>query len=501
MLTLGQHLRSSDAPRPALRGRFPLSTFSFLLFRSAVRSPWSVVRSLAVAALLTCSATHAAVNCEILFSFGSAPAQGRRPYSGVVVGQDGALYGTTIQGGTNSAGTVFKICPDGTGYALLHTFLTNGIDGQSPVAVLQANDGKLYGTTSIGGTNKAGTIYRLNNDGSGYSVLHTFGSLAGDGQNPQAGLIEGKDGALYGTTFFGGGQDLGAVFKLNKDGSTYRVLLSFSFSNSDGTNPDTALVQGLDGVLYGATFFGGTNDAGAVFKLNSDGTGYAVLRSLTGANGDGKNPDAALMQAGNGVLYGTTYSGGSNAVGTVFKLSTNGTGYAVLHHFGSTGTDGRNSLGPLSAGDDGFLYGTTYLGGAGAGVIFRIALDGTSYVILNSFSVLSGTDGQNPRSGLAPASDGAFYGTTWSGGANGFGTVFRFLPPQKPAMFDAAVAGNAVQVRFTGIGGYKYDVHRSTNLVDWTSLKTLTMPASGIATNLDTSPPPGVGLYRAAWVP
>jgi len=471
---------------PFVVGRsFQLSVFSFSAFSLFLSAFFST----------------AAMNYETLLSFGAEISQGRRPYSGIVIGQDGALYGTTIQGGTNSVGTVFKLNADGTGYTLLHTFLTNGIDGQSPVALLQASDGILYGTTSIGGTNKAGTVYRLNTNGSGYTLLHTFGSIVGDAQNPQAGLIEGADGALYSTAFFGGAEDAGAVFKLTKDGSGYRVLYSFSLNNAGGINPDTALIQGLDGALYGTTFLGGPDNAGTVFKMTIEGTGYAVLQNFTGANGDGKNPDAALLQAGNGFLYGTTYSGGSNAVGTIFNLTTNGASYAVLHHFGSAGADGRSPLGPLLQARDGALYGTTYLGGVGAGVIFKLALDGTGYAILNSFS-LAGSDGQNPRSGLAQAGDDFFYGTTWVGGAHSLGTVFRFQPPgPRPTMIDAAVAGSAIQVRFSGIGGNHYELFRSTNLVDWISLTTLTMPASGVATNLDVSPPPGLGLYRASWVP
>src|SRR6266550_498721 len=185
----------------------------------------------------------AATHYQTLQSLGQTGASGQKPYAGVVTGNDGALYGTAVQGGTNGAGTVFKLNLDGSGYGVLHTFLTNGVDGRSPGALIRGSDGMLYGTTSIGGTGNAGTAYRLNRDGSGYSLLHTFKSVVADGLNPQGGLAEGSDGALYGTTFFGGSNDMGTVFKMNKDGSNYRVLVHFSLS-AEGLNPDTAVVEG-----------------------------------------------------------------------------------------------------------------------------------------------------------------------------------------------------------------------------------------------------------------
>jgi uncharacterized repeat protein (TIGR03803 family) len=447
------------------------------------------------------TSARAAAHYQELKSLGLADAAGQRPYAGVVPGNEGALYGTTSQGGSNSAGTVFRLNQGGSGYTTLHTFTTNGVDGRSPNALIPGTDGALYGTSSIGGSNRVGTVYRLNQDGSSWSVLHHFGSIPADGQYPQAGLGEGSDGALYGTTFFGGTNDSGTVFKLNKDGSGYKVLRSFSGLSGDGGNPDTALVQGTDGTLYGTTFFGGTNDSGTVFKLNKDGTGYRVLNRFTGGPGDGENPDAALTQGSDGLLYGTTYSGGSNGVGTIFGLATNGASYSLLHVFARTGSDGQNPLAALLEARDGSLYGTTYSGGSnGVGTIFRLNKDRTGYSVLRSFSSTGG-DGQNPHAGVVLGSDGAFYGTTWSGGAAGLGTVFRLFPPQTPDMIDAAMLGNAVRVRFAGMSGYNYQVLRSTNLASWSVLTTVTVPASGIGTNTDNAPPGPGAVYRAAWVP
>src|SRR5262249_27783205 len=159
---------------------------------------------------------------------------------------------------------------------------------------------------------------------------------------------------------------LGTVFKLKKDGTSFSILRHFSPIGADGASPDTALLQGRDGMLYGTTFFGGNGDAGTVFKINTNGTGYSVLLRFSGLASDGQNPDAALSQGSDSALYGTTYSGGTNGAGTIFKLGTNGSpaSYAVLHTFTSTGGDGQKPLSALLEARDGLMYGTTYSGGS-----------------------------------------------------------------------------------------------------------------------------------------
>lgn len=455
-----------------------------------------------VAAGLTLSASAQNIQYQRLLSFGASAAPGRHPYAGVIQADNGALYGTTAQGGVSNAGTIFRLSSAGSNPTNLHTFGLVAGDGQTPMALVQGSDGALYGTTSDGGTNKTGTTYKINKDGTGYQVLHNFGSLVADGANPQAGLVEGTDGFLYGTTFFGGSNDLGTIYKLKKDGSGYSILRHFSPSGGDGQDPDTALLQGRDGVLYGTTFFGGTNDTGTVFKVNTNGTGYLVLRSFSGLASDGQNPDATLSQGSDSALYGTTYSGGTNGAGTIFKLNTNGspTSYSVLHTFTSTGGDGQKPLSALLEARDGLLYGTTYSGGSnGLGTVFILNKDGTGYAVVHNFS--GSGDGQNPHAGLVQGSDLALYGTTWNGGDSGVGTVQRFLPVPTPQMIDVALAGNSVKVRFSGVSSNHYQVYRSTNLVSWSLLSTVTMPASGIGTNIDANPPFPAACYRAAWVP
>ncbi len=259
---------------------------------------------------------------------------------------------------------MFTLNKDGSGFRVLHSFAGSGGDGQHPFAgLIEGSDGALYGTTVGGGSNGVGTAFTLNKDGSRYGVLHNFHTNGFDGANPFAGLVEGSDGALYGTTRDGGSNGVGTVFTLNRDGSRYGVLLSFRPDGFDGQNPSAGLVEGSDGALYGTTCNGGSNGVGTVFTLNRDGSCYGVLCSFRPDGSDGQNPSAGLLEGSDGILYGTTYNGGSNGVGTVFKLNKDGRAYTAVLSFGGLGGDGANSSAGLVEGSDGALYGTTVGGG------------------------------------------------------------------------------------------------------------------------------------------
>ncbi len=382
---------------------------------------------------------------SVLYEFSSTGGDGKYPTAGLMEASDGVLYGTTPDGGVH-AGTVFKLNRDGSSYAVVRRFTGLGGDGSGPRAgLVEGSDGALYGTTAGNGSLvSVGTLFKLDKDGNGYRVLHSFTGFGGDGYDPQA-LVKGSDGALYGTTSGGGSSAFaGTVFKLNQDGSGYRVLYSFIGTGGDGSGPEAGLVEGMDGALYGTTPFGGIANAnnpdglGTVFRLNRDGSGYTVLRRFSGTSGDGSNPQASLLEGMDGALYGTTYRGGiTNAIvnpdgfGTVFKMNRDGTGYAVLRRFNPTGGDGSGPQAGLVEGRDGALYGTTREGGSySGGTVFKLNKDGSSYSVLRSLGG-SVTDGSVPN-GLMIASDGALYGTTFLGGDIGFGTVFKLFssPPQ-----------------------------------------------------------------------
>ena len=200
------------------------------------------------------------------------------PQAALVSGPDGALYGTTCEGGSSGAGTIFRVHNDGTGFQVLRDFQTNNVDGQKPYAALiLAQNGMLYGTTYAGGTNNLGTVFRLGIDGANYLILHNFTTNAADGRNPYAALVQGTDGVLYGTTYAGGNGIYlsGTVFRLNSDGTGYTILRNFTGGPTDGANPRDGVVQGSGGALYGTTYAGGSANQGTLFRLNADGTGYS----------------------------------------------------------------------------------------------------------------------------------------------------------------------------------------------------------------------------------
>jgi uncharacterized repeat protein (TIGR03803 family) len=226
------------------------------------------------------------------------------------------LYGTAHDGGTSGGGTVFAVNTDGTGFTTLYTF-TGVSDGASPFAGLILSGDTLYGTTSEGGTSSDGTVFAVNTDGTGFTVLHTF-TGSSDGAYPRAGLILSGN-TLYGTASDGGSfENSGTVFAVNTDGAGFTTLYTFT----GGGSPAAGLI--LSGnTLYGTTIGGGTSLYGTVFGVNTDGTGFTVLHSFTFGS-DGAEPHAGLILSGN-TLFGTAedggVSGGSGGLGTVFSLS------------------------------------------------------------------------------------------------------------------------------------------------------------------------------------
>ena len=494
---------------------------------------------------------------QLLKSFGNVSQSGSNP-TGLLVGADGNLYGITRAGGLYNSGTVFRMNPDSYSYDVLRAFGTNITDAQTPVTLLQARDGLLYGMTSGGGDNGQGVVFRMATDGSGYTNLHSFGTVLNDAYIPEA-LIQGADGLLYGVAQTGGSNYYGAAFKLTTNGSAYQVFYSFgndfvSTSSSsfyaDGTSP-VAIMQGTDGALYGVTQQDGSNavgvvyklstngstfgsrfmisarppttrkrrsawprgpmdfflawlaaapnQMGAIFTLNTNGLVYSVYpflhrhhgrRSDAGLRNDsrpgrclvwhhlvrGRRParrnrvpherrrhrirgDPALrhhhvaflrhlqhrsgrnrapLQGANGMLYGATIYGGTtgegaslgSGAGTLFTLATNASSYAVIFNFSSSGGDGQMPVGALWPGADGWFYGVTESGGPGGqGSVFRINSSG-GYQIIYGFG-LDPIDGYIPMGGVRQGPDGMLYGTTAEGGyggGNGFGTVFKLSP-------------------------------------------------------------------------
>jgi len=352
----------------------------------------------------------------------------------LIQASDGNFYGTTQEGGTYDNGTVFQLTPAGT-YTVLYSFAGGASDGSGPNAgLVQATDGSLYGTTYYGGVSNLGTVFKIQTGAANTPViLYSFGDGASDGANPVAGLVQATDGSLYGTTLQGGAGNLGTVFKIQTGAANTPVILhSFGDGASDGGLPDAGLVQATDGFLYGTTYFGGANDVGAVFKIQTGAANTPViLYFFAGGASDGAYPFAGLVQAIDGSLYGTTVYGGASNFGTVFKIQTGAANTPViLHSFGDGVSDGANPYAGLVQATDGSLYGTTQEGGpnpesnGGDGTIFKIQTGAANTPVILHFFAGGASDGQNPW-GLVQATDGSLYGTTLQGGANDVGTIFK----------------------------------------------------------------------------
>lgn len=334
----------------------------------------------------------------------------------VMLASDGNLYGTAQSGGSYGFGTIFRITPDGV-LTVLHHFA--GSDGKAPAAPLvQVPGGDLYGTTQQGGALGVGTLFRISREGT-FTLLHSFGSM-NSGSSPTSALIRDGDD-FYGTTKSGGQFDRGTVFRFSIATGTQTLLHSFSVS--DGTLPSAPLVQCSDGNFYGSTSQG-VLGGGNVFRITPTGA-LSVLHEFGGA--EGSYLFGPLICDSNGNIYGTTYSANPTQVGKtaghIFKLTASGA-YSVLHQF--TGNDGAGPIGGLIWGRDGAIYGTTSAGGANgasAGTIFRVTLAG-DFTSLHTFQ--GGAAGRMPTTPLVQTESGIFYGTTSAGGANNMGTIFKF---------------------------------------------------------------------------
>jgi uncharacterized repeat protein (TIGR03803 family) len=314
---------------------------------------------------------------------------------------------------------------------VLYAFTSNAFNGPT-TGVIMDSAGNLYGTTTVGGAYGAGSVYKLSPGGTLTELYSFTGGV--DGNTPDAGLIADNAGNLYGTTAFGGAYSNGVVFKLTPAG-TETTLYSFTGGN-DGGNPFDSLVFDGAGNLYGTTEFGGAYSNGMVFKLTPAGT-ETTLYSFTGGS-DGAYPVAGLIFDSAGNLYGTTELGGGSCCGVVFKLTPTGT-ETVLHSF-TGGNDGGMPIAGVIADSAGNLYGTTFNGGAyGFGVVFKLTPTGTETPL---YSFTGGNDGGYLYGGVILDSAGNLYGTTIDGGAYGWGTAYKVTPGGTETVLYSFTGGN-----------------------------------------------------------
>jgi uncharacterized repeat protein (TIGR03803 family) len=401
--------------------------------------------------LLLVAASAPAQNFTTLYSFtatsgiSSTNSDGANPYAGLILSGN-TLYGTANQGGTNGNGTVFAVNTDGTGFKNLYSFTADpypytNSDGANPRAELILSGNTLYGTASAGGTSANGTVFAVNTDGTGFTNLYNFSLRSGsdqtnsDGANPRAGLILSGN-TLYGTAYGGGSSGYGTVFAVSTNGTGFTNLYNFSlrsgidFTNSDGAAPAAGLI--LSGnTLYGTASTGGSSGNGSVFAVSTNGTGFTNLHSFTATSGisstnsDGANPFGGLILSGN-TLYGTAANGGSANAGTVFAVNTDGSDFTNLYSF--------------------------------------TELPGFPYPVTNS-------DGASPE-GLI-LSGNTLYGTAYGGGSSGYGMVFSLSLPRQFALYASSSGNNAI---------YKFDKNGQATLFATNGVKGAVLSApTGLA--------------------
>jgi uncharacterized repeat protein (TIGR03803 family) len=456
-----------------------------------------------------------------LYSFCSQAncADGAAPEAVLVQGTDGNLYATTVNGGTNGYGTVFKISPAGQ---LTPLDLFNGTDGDQPFGgLVQATSGSFYGITRYGGDVAncnapmgCGTVFKMSPSG-GLKALHVFSGS--DGEQGLSTLVQATNGYFYGTASNGG--DIvncnapfgcGTIFKISPNG-TLTTLQSLEYTN--GAYPYAGMIQATNGMLYGTMQYGGVNGYGTVYEITPSGTLTTLYNFCSQANcTDGAIVLGGLVQATNGYFYGTTWAGGTSGgcapwgCGTVFRISPAGH-LTTLYDFCSQAncTDGAHPYVALVQGTDGNLYGTTTAGGAninmscngnnGCGTVFKIT-PGGKLTTLYRFAGYP-TDGAQPQAGLVQDTNGAFYGTTQLGGANNAGTVFSVSVGLGPFVVTERTSGavgaavNILGTDLTGATSVTFNGTPATFTVVSASLITTTVPTGATTGKVEVTTPSG----------
>jgi uncharacterized repeat protein (TIGR03803 family) len=392
-------------------------------------------------------------------SMGSAP-------NYLISDAQGNLYGTTYGGGSDTCqpgpeqpsgcGVVFELSPDGNGhysYSVLHAFQGGTQDGSGPSGLTLDSTGNLYGTTILGGAYTTlhhpagGTVFELSPlPGGGWSekILHSFqysGFPSGDGFGPEGAVVIDHSGNLYGTTNGGGSAELefGTVYRLSPDSNGgYTETILYNFGGGDGARPAAGLAIDDAGNLYGTTQSGGTNDIGTVFELvqNSDGSWTETVIHSFGGD-EGFDPVVAPVIDSQGNLFGTTFQGGPvrGNVGTVFEMSLSGSAWTFQTLFSFMQDNDHGIGGPAGptavvlGSSSAVLYGITNAGGAyGEGVLYKLTQNGSGVWTEAPVHAFTGADDGSGPSALLFGIDGNLYGTALSGGSAGLGVVYVHNP-------------------------------------------------------------------------
>ena len=348
---------------------------------------------------------------------------GGYPNAGVTIDANGNLYGTTSRGGSSDAGTVYKIAKGENSVTRIASFFGGFEEGAGPFGGVTLDaDENLWGTTYTGGTTGSGTVYKIDKGSSTINTIASFGLTGGIG--PYAGVTFDADGNLWGTTQRGS-EGSGTVYMIAKGSNTITTIASFNPTDGSdiGSQPFAGVTFDADGNLWGTTTFGGLNNRGTVYMIAKGSNTITTIASFNGDNGAG--PYSAVTFDAKGNLFGTTYAGGSDNLGAVYKIPKGANAITTIASFNDNGFNGARPLGGVTLDAYGNLYGTTTQAGPNGadGTLFKIAKDSN---IITTLGELNGIDvGYEPRAGVTFDTDGTLYGTTWEGGVGG-GTVFKY---------------------------------------------------------------------------
>ncbi|MBV9992473.1 MAG: hypothetical protein JOZ72_14420 [Alphaproteobacteria bacterium] len=357
---------------------------------------------------------HAAATVTFLHVFDGADG-GCGPQAGVTFDSAGNLYGTTASCGALQRGTIYKLAPDGT-FSVLSDFSESGAGLVPEGEMSRSHTDNFFGTTIGGGANNGGTLFRFRPAGGRMNILHAFADGAG-GRDPRYALLRDRDRTIYGVAIQGGSTGLGTVYKLTEDG-TYAVLHDFT-NFLLGETPSSNLVADAQGNLYGAAG-GGPNDAGIIYKIAAGGA-YSILYAFGSVRHDGTGPNGPIAIDDDGNIYGTA-GGGRHSSGVVYRVAPDGT-ETMLHVFGDSKDDGIGPNGLMLS--RGALYGTTWSIPDDVGTVFKYAITRGRFRTLCSFN---GTKGELPAGRLRRGPDGAIYGVTqFNTRRPSAGTIFKLV--------------------------------------------------------------------------
>jgi uncharacterized repeat protein (TIGR03803 family) len=344
---------------------------------------------------------------------------GAEPNGSLIQVSNGKLFGMTHIGGTNNYGVLFE-------YNITSNVLTRKIDfngtanGDFPEGTLmQASNGKLYGMTYAGGTNNYGVLFEYELSSNTMTKKIDF-SEALNGANPHSSLIRASNGKLYGMTYSGGSNGYGVLFEYDTISNSYTKKIDFD-GTSKGAYPIGSLLELSNGILYGMTKKGGTNNKGVLFEYNINNNTYTKKVDFDGTNGE--EPWGSLIQASNGKIFGLTKLGGSNSVGILFEYDTISNTLTKKIDF-SRNLNGAYPQGSLMQASNGKLYGMTYSGSSlTSGVLFDYDISSNTITKKIEFT---GSNGADPYGSLIEASNGKLYGMTYAGGTNDIGILFEY---------------------------------------------------------------------------